>query len=98
VDLIALGQACDELCAIEDDRARAKDPFGAWLLRYRHDGIYDLGLYATPQESGYMSRGSMGTINWIATEDWYFGYPSASPGGARNHRYQVPTDAYLPTH
>jgi hypothetical protein len=96
MDLDALGQACDEFCAIPDGRLRAHDPFGNWLNRYRHNGMYDLALYVTRQEDGYLSHGSTGTINWIATEDVYFGYPSERPGGARNYRYEVPADAYLP--
>jgi hypothetical protein len=96
LDLDALGRACDELCTIYDDRIRTRDPFGAWLERYRHDGLYDLTLYVTRHEDGYMSHGSAGTINWIASEEVFFGYPSARPGGARNYRYEVPADAYLP--
>jgi hypothetical protein len=43
-----------------------------------------------------MSHGSKGRINWVVDDGVYCGYPSASPGGARNHRYEVPWDAYLP--
>ena len=96
MDLDVLGQAADEFCAIHDDRVRARDPFGAWLNGYRHDGLYDLTLYVTRHEDGYMSHGSAGTINWIATEEVFFGYPSERPGGAKNYRYEVPADAYLP--
>jgi hypothetical protein len=97
MDLAALGEACDELCAIHDDRDRARDPFGVWLNGYRHYGIYALTHYFTRHEDGYLSHGSTGTINWVAGEDVYLGYPSERPGGARNFRYEVPADAYLPT-
>jgi hypothetical protein len=43
-----------------------------------------------------MSHGSKGRINWIVDESVYCGYPSESPGGARNHRYEIPREAYLP--
>ena len=96
MDVSALGQACDEFCGIRDDRARAHDGFGKWLNGYRHDGIYDLALYVTRHEDGYLSHGSMGMVNWIPAEGLYFGYPSDSPGGAKNYRYEVPWDADLP--
>jgi hypothetical protein len=96
MDLEALGQACDAFCALRDDRVRAHDPFGKWLSSYRHDGMYALSLYVTRHEDGYLSHGGSGSINWIADEGVYFGYPSERPGGARNYRYEIPADAYLP--
>jgi hypothetical protein len=97
MDLNALGQACDEFCAIDDDRIRARDSFGSWLNGYRHDGMYPLTLYVTRHEDGYLAHGSTWAINWIATEEMFFGYPSERPGGPRNYRYEVPADTFLPT-
>jgi hypothetical protein len=96
MDLDALGQACDAFCSLPDDRTRSRDPLGSWLTGYRHDGMFPLTLYVTRHEDGYLSHGSTSTINWIADEGTYFGYPSERPGGARNYRYEVPADAYLP--
>jgi len=96
MELCDLGEACNRFCAMEDDRARSRDPLGVWLNGYRHDGIYDLALYTTRRDDGYMSHGSKGRINWIVEESVYCGYPSESPGGARNHRYEIPREAYLP--
>ena len=97
MDLYALGEACNDLFAIENDRARSNDAFGKWLTSHRRDGMYDLKLYVRPHEAGFMSRGTVGTVNWIPAEDEavYFGYPSEF-GGPKNYRYEVPTDAYLP--
>ncbi len=96
MDIYALGQACNEFCDISDDRARSRDPFRRWLSQYRHDGVYALTCYATRVDDGYMSLGSGEKVNWIPGDGVFHGYPSERPGGARNYRYIVPMDAYLP--
>jgi len=96
MDVYGLGHACDEFCAISDDRERARDPFGQWLNRYRRDGMYDLALYVTRVDAGYMSMGSAEMVNWMPGDGVYLGYPSARPGGPRNYRYEVPMESYLP--
>ena len=96
MDVSALGQACDEFCAIRDQNARVRDPFRKWLTQYRHNGIFELTLYANKHEGGYMSQGSAEKINWVPGDGVYHGYPSERPGGAQNYRYDVPMDAYPP--
>jgi hypothetical protein len=97
MDVSALGQACDEFCAIADHRTRTRDPFRQWLTQYRHDGMFDLRLYVTCHDGGYLSQGTFEMVNWIPGDGVYLGYPSERPGGAQNYRYEVPMDAYLPT-
>ena len=97
MDIVALGQACEVLCHIADDRIRLRHPVGAWLQQYRHDGLFDLGLYTTPVAGGYLSAGRTRTINWIPGDGVYHGYPRARQGGPLNYRYDVPMDAFLPT-
>lgn len=96
MDVYGLGHACDEFCAIPDERVRARDPFVKWLNQYRRDGMYDLALYVTRVDTGYLSMGSEEMVNWIPGDGVYLGYPSARPGGAKNYRYEVPMDSYLP--
>jgi hypothetical protein len=96
VDIIALGQACEVLCSMPEDRIRGRDPVSLWLRQYRHDGLFALSLYTTPGDGGYLSQGSARTINWIPGDGVYHGYPKDRRTGPLNYRYDVPMNAYLP--
>jgi hypothetical protein len=96
LDIYALGEACDQFCNLPDERARARDPFGQWLSSYRRHGLFDLRLYVSRADGGYVSHGTATIVNWIPGDGVYHGYPQARPGGTLNYRYDVPMDAFLP--
>jgi hypothetical protein len=96
MDIVALGQACEVLCGMPDDRIRGRDPVSLRLRQYRHDGLFDLSLSTTPEDGGYLSQGSARTINWIPGDGVYHGYPKDRRTGPLNYRYDVPMAAYLP--
>ena len=96
MDIYALGQACNDYRSIADERIRRRDPVAVWLHQYRHDGLFELSLYSARVDGGYLSQGSTHLINWIPGDGVYHGYPRERQGGALNHRYDVPMDAYLP--
>jgi len=96
MDIVALGQACEALCNMPDDRIRGGDPVSLWLRQYRHDGLFDLALYTTPVNGGYLSQGSARTVNWIPGDEVYHGYPKDRRTGPLNYRYDVPMGAFLP--
>lgn len=58
MDIVALGQACEVLCGMPDDRIRGRDPVAIWLRQHRRDGMFASRAIRHPWLAGTCRRGA----------------------------------------